>query len=48
MRTSYKILVVIFEGKRPLGKHRHRWENNTTTYFEKENVIERYGLHSIE
>jgi hypothetical protein len=28
MRNAYKILVVIPEGKRPLGRPGHGWENN--------------------
>jgi len=27
-RGVYRILVGITEGKRPLGRPRHRWENN--------------------
>jgi hypothetical protein len=28
MRNAYKVLVGKPEGKRPLGKPRHRWEGN--------------------
>jgi len=28
MRNAYNILVAKLEGKRPLGKSRHRWEDN--------------------
>jgi hypothetical protein len=28
MRNSYKVLVGKPEGKRPLGRPRHRWERN--------------------
>jgi hypothetical protein len=28
MRNAYKVLVGKPEGKRPLGRHRHRWEEN--------------------
>jgi hypothetical protein len=28
MRNAYKILVTKSEGKRLLGRHKHRWENN--------------------
>jgi hypothetical protein len=28
MRNGYKILVRKPEGKRPLGRHKHRWEDN--------------------
>jgi hypothetical protein len=28
MRNVYKILVRKCEGKRPLGRHRHGWEDN--------------------
>jgi hypothetical protein len=27
-RNAYRIIVGKPEGKRPLGKHRHRWEDN--------------------
>jgi hypothetical protein len=27
MRSAYNIFVGKPEGKRPLGRHRHRWEN---------------------
>jgi hypothetical protein len=29
MRHVYDILIGKFDGKRPLGRPRHRWENNT-------------------
>jgi hypothetical protein len=29
MRNSYNILVAKSEGKRPLGRHRRGWEDNT-------------------
>jgi hypothetical protein len=28
MRSSYNIFVGKREGKRPLGRHRHEWEDN--------------------
>ena len=28
VRGVYRVLVGKPEGKRPLGRHRHRWENN--------------------
>jgi hypothetical protein len=27
-RDVYRVLVGMPEGKRPLGRHRHRWEDN--------------------
>ena len=27
-RNAYRVLVGRFEGKRPLGRPRHRWEDN--------------------
>jgi hypothetical protein len=27
-RGSFRILVVKLEGRRPLGRHRRRWEDN--------------------
>jgi hypothetical protein len=35
MRNAYDILVGIPEGKRPLGRPRHRCEDNTRTEFTK-------------
>jgi len=31
VRNAYKIFVGKPEGKRPLGRPRHRWENNIKT-----------------
>jgi hypothetical protein len=31
MRNVYKILVGKPKGKRPLGRHRHKWEDNIKT-----------------
>jgi hypothetical protein len=28
-RNVYKILIGIHERKRPYGRHRHRWEDNS-------------------
>lgn len=28
MRNAYRILVGKCKGKKPVGRHRHRWENN--------------------
>jgi hypothetical protein len=35
MRNAYKIFVRKPEGKRPLGKHRRRWEDNIRWVSEK-------------
>jgi hypothetical protein len=35
MRNALKILVWKLEGKRPLGRLRNRWENNTKIDLEK-------------
>jgi hypothetical protein len=35
MRNAYKIFGGKLEGKRPLGRHRHRWEDNTEMYLEE-------------
>jgi hypothetical protein len=32
-RNSYKILVGKCGGKRPVGRPRHRWEDNIVVYF---------------
>jgi len=44
-RGVYRILVGKPEGKSPLGRHRHRWENNTKMDF-KEVTCE--GVNWIE
>jgi hypothetical protein len=33
MRNAYKILVRKFKGKRPLGRHKHKWEDNIKMDF---------------
>jgi hypothetical protein len=33
MRNAYKILVGKPEGKRPLGRYRHRWEDDIKMYL---------------
>jgi hypothetical protein len=33
MRNLYKVLVGKPEGKRPLGRHRRRWEENISMYL---------------
>jgi hypothetical protein len=40
-RNAYRILVEKPEGKRPLRRPRHRWEDNI-----KIDLVERYGLDS--
>jgi hypothetical protein len=34
-RDAYRILVLKLEGKRQLGKPRHRWENNIRRYLKE-------------
>jgi hypothetical protein len=34
MRSAYSVLVEKPEGKRPLGKPRHRWDDNIKTNFQ--------------
>jgi hypothetical protein len=34
-RGAYRVLVVKPEGKRPLGRHRHRWEDNIKMGFQE-------------
>jgi hypothetical protein len=43
MRGAYRVLVGIREGKRPLGRHRHRWEGNIKMYQQNE-VVWGHGL----
>ena len=38
-RGAYKVLVVGPEGKKTLGKSRHRWWNNIKFYLNKWNVV---------
>jgi hypothetical protein len=41
-RDAYKVLVVKPEGKRPLGRHRCRWENIKMDL--REIGMDRYGM----
>jgi hypothetical protein len=34
-RNGYRILIRNPEGKRPLGRHRHRWEDNIKGILKK-------------
>ena len=34
-KGAYSVLVGILEGKRTLGRHRRRWEDNTKMYIQK-------------
>jgi hypothetical protein len=34
-RSAYMVLIRKPEGRRPLGKPRHRWEDNIKRIFEK-------------
>jgi hypothetical protein len=34
-RGAYRVLVGKPEGKRPLGRARHRWEDNIKIYLQK-------------
>jgi hypothetical protein len=34
-RGTFKVLVVKIEGKRPLGRPRHRWESNIKIYVKQ-------------
>jgi hypothetical protein len=33
-KYKYGVLVVKLELRRPLGRHRRRWENNTKMHFQ--------------
>jgi hypothetical protein len=33
MRNAYRVLVGKPEGKRPLGRHRYRWEDSIKIYL---------------
>jgi hypothetical protein len=35
MRNAYKILIGKSEGRRPLGRPRHRWKDNIRRILEK-------------
>jgi hypothetical protein len=43
-RVVYRVLVGKPEGKRPLGRPRHRWEDNVGWIFKKWDVGVRSGL----
>jgi hypothetical protein len=45
MRNIYNILVVKSEGKRPLGRPRHSWENKRRINL-RENMVGRCGVDS--
>jgi hypothetical protein len=34
-RGAYRVLMGKPEGKRPFGRHRHRWEGNINWMFKK-------------
>jgi hypothetical protein len=34
-RDTHRVLVGKAEGKRPLGRHTHRWENNIKMYIQQ-------------
>jgi hypothetical protein len=38
-RNAYRILVGKLEGKKPLGKHTRRWEDNIKIYLIQDEVI---------
>ena len=42
-RNVYRVLVGKFEGKRPLGRPRRRWENNIKMDFREMGVILEIG-----
>jgi hypothetical protein len=43
-RNAYKILVGKPEGKRPLGRRRHKWVNNIKRFLERYNGMVWIGL----
>jgi hypothetical protein len=45
MGTAYKILVGNPEVKRPLGRHRYRWESNVITDFREIGWHIMVGIH---
>ena len=47
-RGVYRLLVGKPEGKRPLGKHRRKWEDNIRRIFRKKNVRAWTGLSWLE
>jgi hypothetical protein len=42
-RGAYRILVGTSEGRRPLGRPRHRWEDNIKIIFKKWD-----GVHGLD
>ena len=43
-RGAYRVLVGKPEGKRPLGRPRHRWEDNIKVDFQEVGVLDRIEL----
>jgi hypothetical protein len=43
-RHAYRFLVGKPEGKRPLGRSRHGWENNSKMVFRESDGVARTGL----
>jgi hypothetical protein len=44
-RGAYRVLVGKLEGRRPLGRHRHRWEDNIKMDLQKVGYA---GMDGIE
>jgi hypothetical protein len=44
-RGGYSALVGKPDGRRPLGRHRHRWEDNIKMSFER---LDGVGIHWID
>jgi hypothetical protein len=45
MRSIYKVLAGKTKGKRPLGKSRHRWEDNIKMYFKETGWVDVDWIH---
>jgi len=43
-RGACRVLVRKFEGKRPLGRHGHRWEDNSMMDYQEVRWGEGHGL----
>jgi hypothetical protein len=45
MRNDYKILVGKWEGNRPFGRPRRRWEDNIKVYYQELGYADVHWIH---
>jgi hypothetical protein len=39
IRIANKILIILSEGKRPLGRHKYRWEDDIKMYLKERDSV---------